>query len=301
MMLAAGDLIRLFLKFVIKNDVAIRLWENVYMNGLLAVILTIVICIYGYFHAKNIVTKTYNVTIEKQVSNMKNLKIVFFSDTHVGSLIKIPQFDKLLEKINKLDADIILVGGDIYDEGTSPKEKEFFYDTLKSMKSKYGIYYVGGNHEHGHFRGANNAGIKKIFASLKNSGVQVLEDQAVFVRDSFYIIGRKELFSNPNRAKISTLVEEIDKKYPIILLDHQPVDFKGAKESGIDLMFSGHTHGGQIFPIGILSNIFSSNELGYGYKRYGNFQVIVSSGAGVWGVPMRVGTNSEIVVVNIDF
>ena len=92
-------------------------------------------------------------------------------------------------------------------------------------------------------------------------------------------------------------MEDINKEFPVILLDHRPVGIDESKENDIDLQLSGHTHAGQIFPINFLSSI--SNDLNYGYMKDDNFNIIVTSGCGTWGVPIRIGSSTEIVNIKL--
>ena len=122
------------------------------------------------------------------------------------------------------------------------------------------------------------------------------------MNDSFYVVGRadKEVFREDGieRKELTEILNGIDKDYPIILLDHRPVGINLSKDNGVDLQFSGHTHAGQIFPINFLSSI--SNDLNYGYLKNGDFNIVVSSGCGTWGVPIRIGSDTEIVNVKIN-
>lgn len=104
--------------------------------------------------------------------------------------------------------------------------------------------------------------------------------------------------SGRKRATIEELVSGLDPSYPVVVLDHQPREYEENEKTGVDLILSGHTHAGQIFPGGFFSAL--ANELNYGYKKIGSLQAIVSSGMGTWGFPMRVGTNSEIVKIRIE-
>jgi len=118
------------------------------------------------------------------------------------------------------------------------------------------------------------------------------------VDSSFYIIGREDR-STPSRKTISELVKNLDKTKPLILLDHQPFHLEEAEDNNIDFQFSGHTHNGQFVP-----GVFFVNkmyELGYGFMKKGNTNYYVSSGLGLWGPQYRIGTQSELVVINFRY
>jgi predicted MPP superfamily phosphohydrolase len=142
--------------------------------------------------------------------------------------------------------------------------------------------------------------MKKLLRGLGSRGVRVLDDDVLPGPAGTYIIGRRDL-RDKERRPISDITKGLDAKRPLIILDHQPVELKQYAAAGADLTLSGHTHAGQVFPIGLISGLISTNEIDYGYRRNGNMQSIVTSGVGAWGFPMRVGTDSEIVVIDISF
>ncbi|MDR3317662.1 MAG: metallophosphoesterase [Puniceicoccales bacterium] len=288
MMLAISDVVSLCLIRQPNSHI------KIYMN-LTGIILSFLFCIYGYFHAKDIKLKNYDISIGKDAGDLKDLKAVFIADMHLGEMIKAPELDAIITQINSLNPDIVFFGGDIYDENTPKDLEEYSFNAWHRVESKYGTYYVGGNHEYGISKRIN---MQRVLPQLAKNKVHVLQDESVLIGDAFYLIGRKDAFVE-GRASLVELTRKLDKNRLTILLDHQPVELLKAKEAGIDLFLSGHTHGGQIFPIGLLSKLFSKNELLYGYQKLDTLQTVVSSGVGVWGFPMRVGTNSEIVVLNI--
>jgi predicted MPP superfamily phosphohydrolase len=123
-------------------------------------------------------------------------------------------------------------------------------------------------------------------------------DRTEFIDDSFYVVGRDDA-SNPDRASIESLVSEIDKSKPIILLDHQPVRLHEAEEAGVTLELAGHTHAGQFFPGTVIVPMVFENS--HGCSRRGNTQYYVSSGLGLWGPQSRFTSNSEIVNITFNY
>ena len=131
----------------------------------------------------------------------------------------------------------------------------------------------------------------------------MLRDNSVLIDNSFYVIGREdsslERAAKIKRKDLSSLVEDLDKSKPFLLMDHQPGNLSEPEKQGIDLQLSGHTHRGRIFPANIITNgIF---EIDYGYLKKNNSQFIVSSGYGTWGPPIRIGSRCEIVEINLKF
>lgn len=296
----AADFINWLLNKFAKHSVWAKAWGKVYCGGILIWVLAALISVYAYYNARHITVKQYAVTITKPKAAEGSLRVMFISDMHVGTAVQKPQLDRFLQIEQEYKPDIVLLGGDIYDEKTPENLKLYSFNLWNSMKAPHGVFYVAGNHEYSS-HGPNAVDLKEISASLRAAGVEVLDDKFVFLNNSFYLAGRKDLRAKEGRLDLDVLLKNIDAAYPVILLDHQPADFNLAIKLGVDLQLSGHTHGGQFFPIGLFARLLPTNGLIYGYKKINNFQVIVTSGAGTWGFPVRVGTKSEVVILDITF
>ena len=149
-----------------------------------------------------------------------------------------------------------------------------------------------GNHEY--YGGA----IPEFLQEMERIGVKMLLDQSVNIDETLILVGRKDK-TDKKRTSMKDLLSEIDPTYPIIVMDHQPTELKQAELHGADLIVSGHTHKGQMAPNHFITRkVF---ELDWGYLNSGQFHAIVSSGFGFWGPPLRIGSRSEIVQINIDF
>lgn len=270
--------------------------QNTPTIGLVLLIAIISYFSYGTWNARNTVITRYDISIDKKVGNLRSLNVVMLSDIHLGRVINNKRLISLVEEINRLKPDIVLLAGDCIEDEYEPYIRQNMARTLQKINSKLGVYAVLGNHDIA--MGNTEINIK----NLNNARVIVLKDQYIKVADAFYIVGRSdrgEVGENSGRPKISDIVKGIDKSLPIILMDHQPVDFDLAEENGVDVQLSGHTHNGQ----DIFGRFFTSlsYELAYGISKHNSFNAIVSSGFGTWGSPVRVGTSSEIVNIHINF
>ena len=138
---------------------------------------------------------------------------------------------------------------------------------------------------------------------LSDSGIILLEDETVLTDEGFYIAGRRDPSKSEkeghDRLTPSELLEDLDKTKPVIVIDHQPGELEELAEAGADIDLSGHTHDGQIFPGNLTVKLAWENP--YGVKQVGNMTSFVTSGAGVWGPPMRVGTDSEVMIIDVNF
>ena len=247
----------------------------------------------GSFSARSTKVTDYAVAVEKPLPQ-NSLRIILISDTHIGSLIRKKQFDKLVKKINALEGDIVLIAGDIIDRNLTVYRKEKISEEFSAIKATFGVYAVPGNHD---FFGGYLEDLEKELAA---AGVKLLIDEAVLLDDAFYIIGRNDFSVDRRgivRKPLNELTEGLDASRLLILMDHQPVNLGEAEKAGIDLQVSGHTHRGQIWPASIITKRIYENHYGLLYK--GKTAVIVTSGSGSWGPPLRIGTRSEIVRIEL--
>ncbi|MBN2357514.1 metallophosphoesterase [candidate division KSB1 bacterium] len=223
------------------------------------------------------------------------LRLVMFSDMHLGTLIHAGRMRKLAGLINAQSPDVVLIAGDLFDEDAVSLSEKNMCDALRRLKAPLGIFAIPGNHEY-------YGGIESAAQLMEKSGITVLRDHAVKVADAFYIIGREDRTLSQfggSRASLKSLVAGLDASLPLILLDHQPFRLEEAEKHGIDLQLSGHTHHGQIFPFNLITDLVY--EVSWGYKRKGSTHVYVSSGAGTWGPPVRLGNTPECVVIECTF
>jgi predicted MPP superfamily phosphohydrolase len=239
--------------------------------------------------------KTMEIAIDKAAGGRESLKVVFFADTHVGPFLRTSRLEKIVELINRQNPDLVLIAGDVYDEGLPPEELERLPLVLRRIRSRDGVFASPGNHEF-------FAGIRQSEDIFAKSGITFLRDRVEFVAGSYYVAGRStRTYLGPDRRRVplATILAGVDKNFPVILLEHVPVHLEEAAEAGVDLQLSGHTHGGGAFPATLINGLLY--DIGAGYGRRGNTQVYVTTGVGVWSPPIRVGTTAEIVLMKLNF
>lgn len=238
----------------------------------------------------------YSVDIDKTAENIKKMKCVMVSDIHLGEIVGKERLHTAVEMINSLDADLVVITGDLIDNDIEPVKRQNMLDELKNIKSGYGTYAILGNHE---YYGKTTEEITKL---IEESGVTVLRDKVVKIQDSFYLAGREDIAGTHmgyKRKSLAELLEGIDNNLPVILMDHQPSTLKESREAKVDLQLSGHTHAGQFFPISVITSLMYEED--NGYLKDKDFNLIVSSGYGTWGPIVRIGSQSEIVDIDINF
>lgn len=252
-------------------------------------VVLILISIKGSMQAFNTQVVELNLSVEKIDNRLGDLNIVAASDLHIGTLILRKRLAKWIALINSQNPDVILLVGDIFDRSFNPHDSKDIIGELRKLRSKYGVYAVLGNHEY-HFN------IKESMGYLGQAGITLLRDESINVSNKLVIIGRDDALSH-KRKTIDSLIYGIDFSLPVIMMDHQPYDLLAAERNKIDLYLSGHNHNGQIFPGNILYGSFW--ELPYGYLKKGNTHFYVSSGLGLIYIPLRLGTQSEIVSISL--
>lgn len=265
--------------------------------GLTMFILVVSIVSYGAWNARHPQVNHYDVSIAKQAGTLKQLHIVMVSDIHLGTIVHNKHLTKMVNSINELEPDLILFAGDIFDENIESSNKQEVTDNFRMLRATYGVYAALGNHE---YIGGN---AEEAIDYLGEAGVMVLRDSYEEIAGSFYLIGRDDVsgarFNGEKRQDLKTIMQGVEHSLPIILMDHQPSHLEEPAEQGVDLQVSGHTHRGQLFPIRLItSRIF---ETDWGYLQKGDFQLIVSSGYGTWGPPVRIGNTAEIVDIKVTF
>ncbi|MDO5520153.1 MAG: metallophosphoesterase [bacterium] len=277
-----------------------KVWKNVYRSGLVPILLTAIILTYGFFNIRNVVETDYSVYTEKDI-RQEGYRVAMISDLHYGTTMNEKKLQSYCDKISQEKPDLVVLCGDIVDEDTTKEEMQSALKILSSIKSTYGTYYVYGNHDLNNYASKPNYTKEQLKEELEQNSIRILKDETVTISNDFAIVGRNDIgFAKEEPRKSNEdLMREVDQKDFILLLDHQPCELKENDQTGFDLQLSGHTHNGQIWPVGILSKLFGINEMSYGYKQFSHMQVIVSSGMAGWGYPVRTESHSEYVIIDI--
>ena len=270
-----------------------------YCAGIVAILLTVLYLGYGWYSAHHVVETDYKISAGESLE-IDSLRVVGFADSHVGATFNWQGFSEHMEEIEALDPDIVVIAGDFVDDGTTREDMIESCKALGQIESTYGVYYIYGNHDKGYF-GSESRGFsaEDLVENLEANGVVVLDDDVVNVVGSFYIIGRQDA-SSQTRAPISELSAGYSDDDFLFVLDHQPNDYDAEAAAKVDLVFSGHTHGGQFWPIRNLGVWLGMNDLTYGYEKRNDTEFIVTSGIVDWEVKFKTGCVSEIVVIDIE-
>lgn len=293
---------RLFLGFIVHLLITFVFVDIVYLLvrkmkfkkyiqvELIAIIIACLLTGYGFYNVHQMQYIQYDVYIDKQFENKRILAI---SDLHLSTAVHDKDLMQIEQKVKTRNIDMVFILGDLFDEGTDDNEAKnaiAFFDELTTLCP---VYYIVGNHDGSQGQISVNEGLLKL---IDDSRIVFLKDEVINVQ-GMYIVGR--LDRTYQRQGVETLVSTIKHDEPIILLDHQPRDTKKNASLGVDLQLSGHTHNGQVFPLGTLCRFLHINEVEYGHVKIDDMDVIVSSGMGAWGFALKSQGNCEMVEINL--
>ena len=293
--LLLSDLIALSLKIpgiLNSNNIMVyRKWAFLSAAGISVILITA-----GFIKALHPVVTKYDLTINKETDGIRTLRIAAVSDIHLGSIIRKRSIKILSEILEDMHPDVVFLLGDIVDGELGPVLRGDLLQYFTGPHTKDGLYAITGNHE---FIGGGDRTIPYI----ESKGIRVLKDETVILPGGIQLIGRLDRdarrFYGQERMPLEELMKDIDHSKPIIVLDHQPFNLEESEEQGVDLQLSGHTHNGQMWPLTYITN--KIYELSYGYLKKGNTHYIVSSGFGLWGPRVRLGSKSEVLLIDIRF
>jgi len=282
----------------------------------LALGLTVSLVSYGLVHAQSTVVTRQEISIQKPGGEpereTKEIRLALIGDLHLGVNSKLSTTRRMVELINAEEPDVVLIAGDVFTSSYSGlKNPADYAEALRGIRSKYGVYAVYGNHdvEETLFGGFPISPVSEAFrtqemeAFFRDCGFTVLMDEGTYLGEDLQLYGRLDLDKSgdgtKNHLAPTELLASADRNKPIVILQHEPKEFHALADAGADMALCGHTHNGQIFPGNLMIPFF--NENAYGYARIGGLHTVVTSGVGYYGPPMRIGTDSEIMILTIRY
>lgn len=279
------------------------------VQGGVALLLVCMVSFYGMAHAKRLYVTDYDVTLQGAGEDMT---VALLADLHLGYSTDPAYIEQAVEKINNMQPDLVVVAGDIFDnEYEAVPEPERIAAALASLDSTYGVYACWGNHDLSEPILAGftwdtadaDKGDPRMMEFLEKAGITLLDDRAVTLPNGVQLVGRRDPARSKKlavqRLSPAQLIEPLDSAQPIFVIDHQPKELEALAQGGVDLVLSGHTHDGQLFPGNLMMRLLWGNACGC--ERIGGMTSVVTSGLGVWGPDMRVGTRSEVVRLSVHF
>lgn len=258
---------------------SLRLFAPLFVLGLFG---------FALHNAYTPVVRHASVSIGKKME--KPLRIGMASDMHLGILFGSKHLNRLADIMNREKVDIILLPGDLMDDNVEAYRAENMRPALERLRAPLGVYATLGNHDlFGHER--------EIYEEVTKAGIRVLSNESLVAADGrLLIVGRNDDLDR-TRPATAELLKNQNTNLPVLLLDHRPTDIEAHAALPVDIQVSGHVHNGQIAPANLLVRFL--NRLHYGYEQIGNGHFFVTSGYGFWGVPLRLGSQSEVWIIDV--
>ena len=278
-----------------------------YVKGIIVLVACAVYLAVGRYNAFHVDRTEYRLETAKILPDGQ-LRILLIADSHVGTTFDADGLAEHLAEAMRNNPDIVIVAGDFIDDGTTREDMIAACRVLGTITPKYGVYFAYGNHDKGYYNSRGYTA-QEFAAELAANGVRVLEDEAVLVADTFYVIGRMDKSDSSRsqaqnaggggRKSIAELTAGLEQSRFMIDVNHQPNDYAAEAAAGVDLVLSGHTHGGQLIPLGPIGRLMGANDRTYGIETRGETTFIVTSGISDWEIHYKTGTKSEYVIVDI--
>lgn len=256
--------------------------------GTSSVVLLLILLAVGTYLAYSPVVRNVTIEIDKPGEDMR---VVMASDFHLGVLSGKRHLEQFVQLSNEQKPDLVLLAGDLVDDSPKRFIRTGMGEVMKNLHSTYGVYGILGNHE---YYGNEIPAVKQAMA---DAGVQILMDETILVGKRFYLTGREDV-TNKNRLPLSEMKPE-NTEMPWFVMNHTPDDLDEPANLGADFHVSGHTHKGQLWPNHLITE--RTFELDYGHRVKEKMHALVSSGFGFWGPPTRIGSRSELWVIDIQF
>ena len=293
MAMILGFLLYLLLSVLLMHLVSLFVHFKPASFGFVSLILAVLVSGIGFLNSYRIRVTRLDIPLK---GLQKEVSAVHLSDIHMGHFRGVSFLQKVIDRTNGLEPDVVFLTGDLYDG----KAKLSLENTALLKQIHAPVFFVNGNHD-------RYTGVETIKLFLRETGVRVLENETATF-NGLTIVGLNHMRAEPNKAdmhsapggaSIRETLEgmEIDGQRPVVLLHHSPDGIEYASQKGVDLYLSGHTHAGQLFPVNYINDLlFKYNK---GLHRYKETLILVSQGIGTFGPPMRIGTRSEIISLKL--
>ena len=249
---------------------------------------TIAVLVAGYINYRHLHVEHLTIETEKAIESGR-VRIVAMSDVHLGHGTTRRDLARYIDKVNAQNPDIVVIVGDLIDNSILPVKRGDMCREFERVSARYGIYMTAGNHEY-------ISGITECCNYLSTTSIQLLSDSIASPACGVDIACRDDRH-NRRRKSLDTLLAKRNMEHFVVVLDHQPNAIGESFKNGVDLHLSGHTHRGQVFPFNLLTDHLF--EQSHGHRKWGDMHAYVMTGISLWGPPFRIGTRSELLVVDI--
>lgn len=281
-----------------------NVWKKIYGSGIIAFGITAVIFIYGHYNMMHVVQTDYTIYTDKEIRK-EGYRAALIADVHFSVSVDLNTLKEKCDEISSNNVDMVFLCGDIVDENTSKENMEQVFKAFSEIKSTYGVYYVYGNHDRQLYRNNRKYTEEELKSAIESFGITILQDEKAEAGDEIVVVGREDasyhqtLGKSEERDSIEELIKDIDKDKFIIVLDHQPKEYEENSMAGTDLILSGHTHAGQMWPVNIAFKFLKFDDAVYGYTKIDATQAFITSGFAGWGYSVKTSSPAEYVIIDI--
>ena len=271
--------------------------RRIHFSGVLPLLLAVLVMMLGYANLHHVTPTHYTLHTDKPLRE-SGVRLVAISDVHYGVSLSDDDLQRVCDEIGALSPDVVLLLGDLVDNDTPRDRIPTLFSLLGGIDAGDGVYFIFGNHDRPYTQIKSEFDGDTLLAAIREAGITVLQDDTALLGDDVLLIGREDA-SRP-RMTAAALCEQADMTRYTFMLDHQPTDYAGVRGTGVDLLLSGHTHGGQLFPLGLFMKLFHINDHVYGYTDIdADTAAIVSSGLAGWRFPLKTDAPAEYLVIDI--
>lgn len=264
------------------------------VSGIVILLFTAGTVFFGSFHTRQVKHVSYDISLES-LPVQEEMTLVLISDLHLGAIGSEARLEGIVREINSRKPDLVCIAGDFFDTDFSAiQDPDKAVALLQTISATHGVYACLGNHDAG-------PTAEKMLTFLKSCNIRVLREEATVIDGKLILAGRLDAspiggYGEAKRQEFSAVLADADPNLPVVVMDHNPANIGGYGEES-DLILSGHTHKGQLFPANFMTDLLYEVDYGYYRKDSSSPHVIVTSGVGFWGMPIRVGTDCEIVTI----
>lgn len=253
--------------------------------------MAVLIVLLGYLYTNIIRKRVYSVKVGTAGAIYR---IALMSDIHLGAHVGVRYVQRIVRAVNELSADLVVIAGDLFDEDNAILKDgaalEKISQSLRGIRAKDGVYFAPGNHD-------PKATNELFLTFLEDGNIRLLHND-ITEFPNFNLIGRSDAARN-TRAPLTELMQRADPEKVTVVIDHDPKGIPEAAEQGVELVLCGHTHAGQLFPGNVFTKLANGKRFFYGHEVFGNTHGIISSGVGIFNLPVRVGTSNEILEIRL--
>ena len=289
--------------WIVKKLTSDRLFtvRKVLHCGVLPLLAAVGVVVYGYFNMYRVVCTDYTLKTHKAIPQ-EGYRVALIADVHYGVTLDEGELLQVCQRVSGEKPDVVILCGDIVDNETTEKGLQTVFSALGSIESTYGVYYVYGNHDRPMSAVKSPFTEEQLVRAIEDAGITVLQDEAVCLEETLSLAGRDDpvFGGRGERLTAQQLLAGIPENAYCIVANHQPADYIATGKAGADLILSGHTHGGQIWPANWIDSIFRFNDANYGLVSVDtDSKAIVTSGLAGWGFPIKTSAPSEYVMIQI--